>query len=146
LGTTFIEILKQLAPPHAFLLDIFYEQVDRNKLACERWSENGYSLSTLREYLRNEVCEFDVAVQNLLRLRLVAEPTANLGVANGNEVRVQLSGSDILYPTRPGQAFVGACGRGRNRRAMSYSVPGNCLLNLFWTRGVSVKIAPQPSA
>ena len=146
LEASFIEILKQLAPTHAYLLDVFYEQITRDKVPPEQWTERGYVLSDLREFLEQEVPQFDVAIENLLRLNLVAYPTAKLGIANGQEVRIQVTSGNILCATSLGYAFTSACGHGRTPRNISYGVPGNSISNVFWTRGGSLNITPAPPA
>jgi hypothetical protein len=146
LEASFIEILKQLAPTHANLLDVFYEQIERDKLPPEQWAERGYVLSDLREFLEQEVPQFDVAIENLFRLNLVAYPTAKLGIANGQEVRIRVTSGNILCATSLGHAFTSACGYGRTPRNVSYGVPGNSISNVFWTRGGSLNISPSPPA
>jgi hypothetical protein len=141
---SFIEILKQLVPTHAYLLDVFYDQIRRDQLAPEEWAEHGYILSDIRDFLKNEVSQFDVAIGNLLRLNLMAHPTAKLGIANGQEVRVQVTSGDILCATSLGHAFTSACGHGRTPRNVSYGVPSNSISNIFWTRGGSLNISPAP--
>jgi hypothetical protein len=144
LEASFIEILKQLTPTHAYLLDVFYEQIERDQLPPEQWNEDGYILSDLKDFLKKEVPQFDVAVQNLLRLNLVAYPTAKLGIANGQEVRIQITSGNILCATNLGFSFVSACKRGRTPREMSYCVPSDSISNIFWTRGGSLNISPAP--
>ena len=112
----------------------------------EEWTERGYSLSTLKGFLVDKVAEFDVAIENLLRLNLVAFPTAKLGIANGRDVRVQVTSGDILCATNLGYTFTSACGHGRMRRNISYGVPSDSVSNIFWTRGGSLKISPSPSS
>ena len=140
LESSFIEILKQLPPAHAYLLDVFYEQIEREELPTEKWNEDGVVLSDLKSFLKKEVPQSDVAIQNLLRLRLVALPTVKLGVANGQEVRVTVTSSNILCATSLGQAFVSACKRGRTPRNISYGVPGNSISNHYWTEGRSLRL------
>ena len=140
LESSFIEILKQLPPAHAYLLDVFYEQIERREIPAEKWNEDGFVLSDLKAFLKTEVPQSDVAIQNLLRLRLVALPTVRLGVANGQEVRVTVTSSNILCATSLGQAFVLACKRGRTPRSISYSVPGNSISNHYWTEGRSLRL------
>jgi hypothetical protein len=130
----------QLPPAHAYLLDVFYEQIEREELPKEKWNEDGVILSDLKSVLKKEVPQSDVAIQNLLRLRLVALPTAKLGVANGQDVRVTVTSSDILCATSLGQAFVSACKRGRTPRNISYGVPGNSISNYYWTEGRSLRL------
>jgi hypothetical protein len=143
LEASFIEILKQLAPPHAYLFEVFYEQIERNKLPPENWAEYGYDLSTLRDFLKKEVPDFAVAVENLLRLNLVAYPTAKLGIANGQEVRVKVTSGNILCATSLGYAFASACGHGRTHRNLYYSISGNSISNIFGTQGGSLNILPE---
>ena len=52
LEASFIEILKQLVPTHAFVLDVFYEQIKRDNLPSEQWAERGYVFSDLKGFLR----------------------------------------------------------------------------------------------
>jgi hypothetical protein len=137
---SFVEILKQLAPSDAFLLDVFYEQIERYKLPPEQWNERGVVRGYLQEMLQEEVPRFDIAIDNLLRLHLVEHPVVKLGVANGNDVRCQVASSNILCPTSLGQAFVSACGRGRTPRSVSYGVPGDSISNVFSTEGGSVRL------
>lgn len=146
LEASFIEILKQLVPTHAFVLDVFYEQIKRDKLPPEQWGERGYVFSDLKGFLQKDVPQFDVAIDNLLRLHLVAYPTPNLGIANGHEVRVQVTSSNILCATSLGYAFVSACGHGRTFRNHSYGIPGYDISNVYWTRGGSLNLSPAPSA
>jgi|SRR5665213_51723 len=145
LEASFIEILKQLVPTHAFVLDVFYEQVANKKLPPEQWAERGFVFSDLKGFLQKEVPQFDVAIDNLLRLHLVGYPTPSLGIANGHEVRVQVTSSNILCATSLGHAFVTACGHGRIFRNHSYGIPGYDISNVYWTRGGSLKITPTPS-
>jgi hypothetical protein len=143
---SFIEILKQLTPAQAYLLDVFYEQIERDDLPVEQWNENGPILNELKDFLKNEVPQFDVAIQNLLRLYLVAYPLAKLGLANGQDVRVPIPSGNILCPTILGAAFVSACKRGRTPRNISYCVPSDSISNYFWTRGGSLNLSPVPPA
>src|SRR5882724_4981922 len=145
LEASFIEILKQLVPTHAFVLDVFYEQVASKKLPPEQWAERGFVFSDLKGFLQKDVPQFDVAIDNLLRLHLVGYPTPSLGIANGHEVRVQVTSSNILCATSLGHAFVTACGHGRTFRSHSYGIPGYDISNVYWTRGGSLKITPTPS-
>jgi hypothetical protein len=50
LEAPFIEILKQLTPTHAYLLDVFYEQIERDELPPKDWLEEGYVLSDLKSF------------------------------------------------------------------------------------------------
>lgn len=140
LHASFVEILKQLAPDHAFVLDVFYDQIKRDQLPCEEWFERGYVLSYLKDFLVKDVPQFDVALENLFRLKLVAHPTVRLGVANGEEVRFTVTSSNILCATNLGYEFISACGHGRTPRAISYSVSRNSVSNVFHTEGRSLNL------
>jgi Abortive infection alpha len=139
LECSYIEILKQLAPTHAFVLDTIYDQIRRNKWPIETWTDKGISLPDLKRALQKQVPQIDVAIDNLLRLRLLAHPIAKLGVANGNDVHFQVTGS-LLCPTSLGAAFVAACGQGRTFKTTTYCLGGNSISNLFWTQGGSLRI------
>jgi hypothetical protein len=140
LEASFIEILKQLAPTHAFLLDIFYEQIEPREITASNLSEQGVGRSSLKEFLENKIPQFDVALENLLRLQLIQHPTVKLGVANGTDLRCVVVSAGILCATQLGLAFTSACGRGRTPRAKSYGIPGDSVSNVFWTEGGSVRL------
>ncbi len=137
LEASFIEILKQLPSTHAFVLDVFYEQIDRHKIAAEKWQENGVVTEYLQKMLRLDASQFNVAVDNLLRLRLLDHPSVLLDTVNGNDVRFQVTSAGILCATHLGKAFVAACGKGY-RRSASYSVPSNSVSNVYHTQGGSL--------
>jgi len=140
LESSFIEILKQLPPTHAFLLDVFYDRIQAMEISIEKWNEDGVLLSELRDFLKKEVPRFDVAVQNLLRLRLVSLPSVKLGVANGQEVRVVVTSSNILCATSLGLAFVSACKRGREPGDTTYCIPVDSISNHYHTEGTSIRL------
>jgi hypothetical protein len=140
LELSFVEILKQLPPTHAFLLDVFYDRIEKMEIPVEKWNEDGIVLSELRDFLKKEVPQSDVAIQNLFRLRLVSFPSVKLGLANGEEVRVPVTSSNILCATSLGQTFVSACKRGREPGNMTYCVPVSSISNHYHTEGTSIRI------
>ena len=96
--------------------------------------------------MQREVPQFDVAIENLLRLNLVTYPLARLGTANGVDVKFRIPSSDILCATHFGYAFVNACGHKKIMRNETYGVPQMSVSHVFWTRGGSLNISPAPPA
>lgn len=133
LEAAFVEILKQLAPEHAFLLDAFYDQILRSEISKEEWAESGVGIKYMRSMLGAKISQFDVALDNLMRLRLVAFPTPKLGIANGVDVRFQVTSSNVLCATSLGHAFYAACGKGRIRYT-TYSFPTDSVSNVYSTK------------
>jgi hypothetical protein len=136
LEVSYTEILKQLPPKHAHVLDAFYDQIDQYKLDPKQWNEVGVAAEMFRELLGWELVEFNLAVDNLLRLRLINYPTVAYSVVNGNEVRLPVTSAQILCATQLGRSFVSACNRGYPpHRTHGYCVPSNSISNVFHTEG-----------
>jgi hypothetical protein len=135
----FIQILKELTPSDAKILDVFYEQIERHQIPAGQWSEKGIVTQVLRELLTLDAEPFNLAVDNLLRLRLLDNPIGRLNKVNGRDVQFQIIGTGILCATHLGCAFVTACGKGR-RRHDGYSVPSDSVTNVFNTDGGLLRV------
>ena len=135
LEASYIEILKQLSPVHAFVLDVFYEQIDRNKIPPEQWQEQGVLSKYMQEGLSLDSAQYNLAIDNLLRLRLLDYPSIYFDVANGTDVRLKVTSAGILCATHLGKAFVTACSKGKTLRNSSYSIPYSSTANIFHTLG-----------
>jgi hypothetical protein len=106
---SFIEILKQLTPLEARLLDSVYQIIEATKIKQEHWSHSGLLIEELKKLLGLGSDEFSLAVDNLLRLRLLAFPAVALGFVDDAQGLVQLSHSNFICGTTIGGAFVKAC-------------------------------------
>jgi hypothetical protein len=135
---TFIEILKQLSPVHAFILTVFYEQIEQRAIPSENWDEKGIVESYFQEMLKPDdkrklsSSEFNVAINNLRRLGLINYPSIALGRVNGNELRVQATTANILCATHLGSVFVAACSK-IPREGTRYGVPTDSISNVYAT-------------
>ncbi len=100
----YIEILKELSPIEAKVLDTIYDESTR-----PRDNKNILQFSTQKicEYFGIPAEESEVMVQNLYRLGLCSEP-GSTGMTFG-EARVALRTTDIFEITSLGVAFVKAC-------------------------------------
>ena len=110
------------------------------EIPVEKWNEDGVVLSELRDFLKKEVPQSDIAIQNLLRLRLISFPSVKLGLANGQDVRVSVTSSNILCATSLGQAFVSSCKRGREFGDTTYCVPVSSISNHYHIEGTSIRL------
>lgn len=121
---SFVEILKQLSPVHARVLDVIYEQVENKKIPPAEWHQRGTVAKCLQDMLKLESGVFLLAIDNCLRLRLLAFPSIGLDFISDKDARFQLTNSSLLCPTHLGHAFVKAC-RGNAWRTEAFSVPSD---------------------
>ena len=108
---SFTEILKQLSPREAQILDSIYNLVQSIPIPREEWIQRGALAESLKEVLRISEQNFEIAVDNLFRLRLCAPPSTRLDFIDDKTKRFQLNMKDIVCLTEFGQAFVTACRR-----------------------------------
>lgn len=102
----YIELLKQLTPIEASLLDKIYD---------EAMQEQDYEKRKTKQYSKELVCkaysitseDFDVMIENLFRLGLCQAP-GSTGIMFGT-ARVALRTTDVFEITSLGISFVRAC-------------------------------------
>ena len=107
-----MEILKQLSPSEAQVLDLIYHAINELGIRRNEWKSRGIIAENVRTHLRLEPTSFQVAVDNLLRLRLVAPPAVGLDFIDHQQHLFQLSNGHLLCATDLGFAFTRACRRG----------------------------------
>jgi hypothetical protein len=132
--SSFIEILKQLPPSHAFVLDVFYAEIASYRRRQLEIPDSGVQTEILRywmtKHLKVDALQVDIALDNLLRLNLVTYPTIPLVVVNGREIRGHVTSAGILCATALGQAFCTACGKVPSRNN-SFGIPSDSVSNIF---------------
>jgi hypothetical protein len=109
LEPSFIDILRQLSPIQARIVEVVYQQLDLNKIPEDDWNQRGILAIGLQQVLNIERAQFQLAVDNLARLRLIGFPSIGLQFINDKDARFQLSNSHLLCGTQIGKAFVLAC-------------------------------------
>ena len=106
---SFIEILRQLTPLQARILDAIYQHIEKSQIPVAEWNQRGVLSDGLRQILKIEVSQFLLSLDNLVRLRLIGFPSIGLDFINNKDARFQLSNSNLLCGTHLGHAFIKAC-------------------------------------
>jgi hypothetical protein len=106
---SFIEILRQLTPLQARILDVTYALIERERIPSAEWNQRGILSDGLRQVLQVDEGQFRLAVDNLVRLRLLGFPSVGLSFIDNKDARFQLSNTNLLCGTCLGHAFVQAC-------------------------------------
>ncbi|MDF7810915.1 Abi-alpha family protein [Hymenobacter sp. YC55] len=101
---SFADVLRQLTPVQAQILDELYKQVNGAHLQDEAWGRQTLNERQVREALKLEFAQFERCMDNLLRLRLCAKntPAKTTTLFSSN-------GYTTIEPTLFGYAFVTAC-------------------------------------
>jgi hypothetical protein len=125
LEPSFSEILRQLSPIQAKVLDVIYQQIKRQNMPAELWASKGVVSKYLRSLMGLSAEDFGLTIDNLLRLRLIAYPSASIEHPTSIEDMIQLGSGHILCATHLGNAFVKACSRVdlAAAKSESYGVP-----------------------
>jgi hypothetical protein len=106
---SFPEVLKELSPKEALILDKIYDMVVSLPIPREEWPSRGAIASSLKQVLQLSDEEFEIAIDNLFRLRLCLAPSTKLEFIDHLEHRFQLQMKNIICLTDFGFAFVSAC-------------------------------------
>lgn len=104
---SFPELLKQLSATEAILLDKLNDTIQSIPVPKEEWIYHGINGAFIKQQLGLQEDDFDIATENLFRLRLCAPPAPALGESLPD--RVQTQTKDVLCLTTFGYAFVVAC-------------------------------------
>jgi hypothetical protein len=104
---SFPEVLRQLAPIEAAILDAVYETVVKHPQ--NRWPNTGAVGDNIRAHFNLDPVSFEVSVDNLYRLRLCAPPSVAFDFTTDKEARYQTTGTALICLTPYGYAFVTAC-------------------------------------
>lgn len=106
---SFPEILKELSPKEALILDTIYDMVISLQIPREQWASRGAVGTSVKQVLQLSDEEFEIAVDNLYRLRLCSPPSTHLEFLDHSEWKFQLQMKDVICLTDFGFAFVSAC-------------------------------------
>jgi len=106
---SFPEILKELSPVEAHILDKVYEMVLSIPIPRGEWMHRGAVGSSIKEVVRLDNVTFEVVIDNLYRLRLCSPPSTMLEFIDQPQQKFQLQMKEIICLTELGFAFVSAC-------------------------------------
>jgi len=106
---SFSEILKELSPKEALILDTIYDMVISLNIPRDRWVQHGAQGESLRQVLQLSDQEFEISIDNLYRLRLCLPPATGIEALDHPEWKFQLQTKEVICLTELGFAFVSAC-------------------------------------
>jgi hypothetical protein len=106
---SFVDLLKQLTPLQARILDCIYQHIKQEQIPISNWHSRGIISQNLQMILKVEPATFRLAIDNLIRLRLIGFPSISLSFINNKDARFQLSNADLLCGTALGQRFISVC-------------------------------------
>lgn len=106
---SFPDILKQLSSLEARILEAVVDMVSQKGIPQREWPSRGAKGESLRSFLSADERSFEVALDNLFRLRLCAPPSVQLDFIDNKDHRFQLATKDLICITQLGYSFVSAC-------------------------------------
>ena len=110
---SFPEVLKELSPKEALALDTIYDDVITIPIPREEWPSRGAKGDFLKQTLGLSNEKFEVAIDNLYRLKVCSPPSVPLSSIIKFDTmpdrRFQLQMKAIVCLTEFGYAFVSAC-------------------------------------
>ena len=106
---SFIEILKELSPIEALILDTIVDIINKESISGEIWSSRGVAGFDIEIEFNLSNIEFEAAIDNLYRLRLCQPPSTGLNFVDKKNHKFQLQSKDIICITGFGHLFVKAC-------------------------------------
>lgn len=106
---SFPEILKELSPKEALILDAIYDMVISEGIPRDQWVQRGAVGLSVKQVLQLSDQEFEISIDNLYRLRLCSPPATGIASLDHPEWKFQLQMKEIICLTDFGFAFVSAC-------------------------------------
>lgn len=106
---SFPEILKELSPKEALILDKIFDLVVSERIPRNQWTYRGAVGESVKQVLRLSDEEFEIAIDNLYRLRLCSAPSMTIEGLEPPGGRLQLQTKEVICLTDFGFAFVSAC-------------------------------------
>lgn len=106
---SFPEILKQLSSLEAKILDLIFDMINQRGISRAEWASRGAAGKSVRDLLQLQERDFEIAIDNLYRLRLCSPPSTRLDFIDNKEHRFQLSTKSLICITELGFSFVSAC-------------------------------------
>jgi len=107
--SSFPEILNQLSPLEAKMLDLIFDMINEKGISRREWTSRGAVGEGLCTFLKISEQDFEIAIDNLYRLRLCSPPSTGLDFIDNKNHRFQLSTKELICITSLGYAFVSAC-------------------------------------
>jgi Abortive infection alpha len=105
----FAEILKELSPTEAVVLDGIYDMIQKVGIPREEWDSRGGTSDTLKKHLGLSDLEYALSIDNLFRLRLCSMPSTNMAFLDDPSLKFQVTTKNIVCITELGYQFVTAC-------------------------------------
>jgi len=112
---SFPEVLKELSPKEALILDKIVDLVVSENVPRDKWTSHGAIGESVKQILRLSDEEFEIATDNLYRLELCSAPSTVVKEFEPPGRRFQLKTKEIICLTDFGFAFVSACHSRRRR-------------------------------
>jgi hypothetical protein len=112
---SFPEILKELSPKEALILDEIFGLVVSEDIPRNQWAYRGAEGESVKRAIRLSDDEFEIAIDNLYRLKLCSPPSMTIEGIDPPGRRLQLQTKEIICLTDFGFAFVSACSSHRRR-------------------------------
>jgi len=106
---SFPEILKELSPKEALILDKIFDLVVSEHIPRNQWTSRGAVGESVKQVLRLSDEEFEIAIDNLYRLRLCSPPSMTIKGISPPGRQFQLQMKEVICLTDFGFAFVSAC-------------------------------------
>ena len=112
---SFPEVLKELSPKEALILDEIFDLVVSERIPRNQWTSDGAIGASVKQVLRLSHEEFEITVDNLYRLKLCSAPSVIIKGTEPPGRKFQLQTKEIICLTDFGFAFVSACRSHRRR-------------------------------
>jgi len=106
---SFPEILKELSPKQALILDNIFDLVVAEHVPRNEWAFRGANGQSVKQAFRLSDDEFEIAIDNPYRLRLCSAPSMTVTGLEPAGRRLQLQMKEVICLTDFGFAFVCAC-------------------------------------
>jgi len=106
---SFPEILKELSPGEALILDVIFDLVISEAIPRDNWAFHGADGNSIRKAIHLSDEEFEIATDNLFRLKLCSPPSMTIKGISPPGRRFQLQMKEVICLTDFGFAFVSAC-------------------------------------
>jgi len=106
---SFPEVLKELSPKEALILDKIFDMVVSENIPRNQWAYRGAAGDSVKEVLRLSDDEYEIAIDNLYRLRLCSAPSMTIRGISPPGRQFQLQMKEVICLTDFGFAFVSAC-------------------------------------
>jgi hypothetical protein len=111
---SFPEVLKQLSPREALILDKLYDMVCTIPIPRAEWAHRGGVGDNIKTIFKMKNSEFEIAIDNLYRLRVCSPPANGFAFTDKPEHKYYLKTKKIICLTEFGYSFIEACKYGND--------------------------------